>query len=83
MMQLAGCWAHGAWHRRISPSSTPHSTPASFKQPGLLCSQRHSRLAEADYTSAHMHKLTRTLAASDSLDQGVSVYRAPENTSFP
>ena len=79
----AGCWAHGAWHRRISPSTTPHSAPASFKQAGPLCPRRHGRLAEADYTSAHMHKLAHTPAESDSMGEGVCVYRAPENTSFP
>lgn len=35
-MQLAGCWAHAVWHRRISPSPGPfpptHSASASFKQ---------------------------------------------------
>lgn len=80
MVQLAGCWAHGAWHRRISPSSTPHSAPVSFKQPGPLWPQTHNRLAEADYTFAHMHKLTQTPGKSDSMGERISVYRAPENT---
>lgn len=57
MMQLAGCWAHGAWHKRISPGPTPYSAAVSFKQPGPLGPERHGRLAEADYTSVHMHQL--------------------------
>ena len=79
MVQLAGCWAHGAWHRRISPSPTPHSAPASFKQPDPLCPKRHSRLAEADYTSLHIHKLKCISTKSDSMVEGVGVYRAPES----
>lgn len=38
----------------------PHSAPGSFKPPGPLWLQRHNRLAEADYTFAHMHTLTQT-----------------------
>lgn len=78
MVQLAGCWAHSAWHRRISSSPTPHSAPTSFKQPDPLCPERHSRLAEADYTSVHIHKLTHIPAESDSMVEGVGVYRAPD-----
>lgn len=32
MVQLAGCWAHGAWHRRISPSSPIQLQPPSNSQ---------------------------------------------------
>lgn len=60
-MQLAGCWAHGAWHRRITPPPS-HPFPPVYCQPpsnNHWCSgHRHNRLVEGDYTSLLSHKFT-------------------------
>lgn len=80
MVQLAGCWAHGAWHRRITPPPPPlYCQPPSNNH---WCSgHRHNRLVEGDYTSLLSHKFTIKVVKKELWGQ-VSVRSYP-STSEP